>query len=1601
MKYNFSHFLTGIALLIFYAHCILCQDSTEEASCEDALPNCHEETNKCFKKKYRSEMFQHCRKTCRLCVPPGYENYFRNDESLERMGVARAPSYLGFTAKGERQKRQVERGGRCGDLGPDCLVYPNYCTNQYYISFMMDHCPLSCGYCPTTTTGGTCNDVVQECQELNRIGFCESDEQPVAIKRTLCAATCRLCFRFSVTSLNGTLLIGSETATTVSTPAPILSTPTPNNTKPALVLRPDNTVCFDRDTEICSEVKRKCDDVEFFDYLNIYCPVTCNFCNKPQRDRQTGAAARNRNRRALQERLRNRNSPTQPECVDRYESCDELLSTPDFCENTSGRFLCRASCTYCRPTLKEIHGGSDRPRNPIQSRRGLTFSSNEGTQSERNRRGSDEFTELLIPGKEGGKPFGVVRIPKEIANKIAKDIQDDSENGSDGDPEEDSEDGSDDIGDNDIDLDQTLQSILALRRIQPNNPLGTRRDHTRLLSRIPPEIRPLISSGYFKRDSPLPITEIRRALQRRRLIDSLIREANGNNSKDLGENGDKNSEENSGKDATIELPLTESLEAILPLESKEEDEKSEEGQEDPENETQENSPAPGASNNRRFIVIPSDEDDSGNSNERPQNSSAEAQNPRRTIILINNGIQTVQSPPKRRGAQTRPRRQNNRQNRPNNQDRRPEAENFGQNSPILIRLPTPNSPSRRLSARQRPQNQRQSARRNQNLRKSRENGQRQIILQKFGDNFVEEDPDGRQILVRPRVSDGKVRLERLGEIINRASEKPPKRRSHFDSGRFDRALNGNGTAKLANSSVNEKGIVITPQAPGLRHRDGNRLRNETPAKSNKRSKSNNKLNPESILNRNSEAKPLDQNGPHKERNVKKTENTQKSPKDQRPKSRNKKRGQKRKSSNNRRNLKRKEGKISSTKDTKNTKIPLAEAIKLFSLDNSNENGANLKILNDSPQNAQAAPSFQIEKSDETEDAGGTPTEVGETPEVNVQEAQMAPGISPALANEQEMSHIGQGHEMAGGQEVRNYPIQAEEPHMGLMIHKAEMSHQNLPNDAEKDQEIHENLEKTHRNSNHASLLALPISPVIDPDQTSPEPEGRSALNRSPINIIPPNQGSHEANMQQHFSEGQEWKSRGRFAPGHVAMSSHLVGQNEPSLTLVFPQGKKVFDKTGLEIQTNAQEPPMTNQLSQNHERSQSDLEDSIHNRPPFHLIFPGNGQSKPEAKESRFLGKSLDTPENDAQYAAGSEKVNLEPVHWRRNLNFDRNPEANLENTKNSHILDPNPEMAQTSDEKVSKVNEGAHDVLSLGSALTQPSNDSGEVSGHKISESHIVPTQNILENKFFGRSVENPKNPENSQPKGSPILSLGSDLTQLSNDAIEAGNRESIDENIEKIAKNVPKTRENGQRRIQRSASFEEDENNGAKGSLGSALTQPSSDSVEVGSGQRTEKYIKNLEKFKKIVATMAEERKNLKDRIERSAGIEEEENRDSENLEDKAENSEGKNSQEDEEKNIGIKHQLMINQPRKRSELGQNQRHFGSESHKNRAGTKNDDTGDSDENEDGSFDWQSSKLGSTEIGSESFESSLFPLLEKKPWRPTSGQLKELVKKENQEDIE
>lgn len=210
---------------------------------------------------------------------------------------------------------------------------------------------------------------------------------------------------------------------------------------------------------------------------------------------------------------------------------------------------------------------------------------------------------------------------------------------------------------------------------------------------------------------------------------------------------------------------------------------------------------------------------SGNSNERPQNSSAEAQNPRRTIILINNGIQTVQSPPKRRGAQTRPRRQNNRQNRPNNQDRRPEAENFGQNSPILIRLPTPNSPSRRLSARQRPQNQRQSARRNQNLRKSRENGQRQIILQKFGDNFVEEDPDGRQILVRPRVSDGKVRLERLGEIINRASEKPPKRRSHFDSGRdHDRALLGNGTVSLPKNNVNEKGIVITPQAPGLRHR---------------------------------------------------------------------------------------------------------------------------------------------------------------------------------------------------------------------------------------------------------------------------------------------------------------------------------------------------------------------------------------------------------------------------------------------------------------------------------------------------------------------------------------------------------------------------------------------------------------------------------------------------------------------------------------------------------------------------------------------------------------------------------------------------------------
>ncbi|KAI1713816.1 shK domain-like domain-containing protein [Ditylenchus destructor] len=1541
-------------------------------------------------------MFQHCRKTCRLCVPPGYENYFRNDESLERMGVARSPSYLSFTAKDDRQKRQVERGGRCGDLGPDCLVYPNYCTNQYYISFMMEHCPLSCGYCPTsfskngtlTTTGGTCNDVVQECEELNRIGFCESDEQPVAIKRTLCAATCRLCFRFSVTSLNGTLLIGSETASNVSTPAPILSTVSPNITKPGLVLRPDNTVCFDRDTEICSEVKQKCADLEFFDYLNIYCPVTCDFCNKPQRDRQTGAAARNRNRRALQERLRHRNSPTQPECLDRYESCDELLATPNFCENTSGRFLCRASCAYCRPTGREIQGGSDRPRIPIQSRRGFTLSSNEPTQGERNGRGSDDFTELLIPGKEGGNPFEVVRIPKEIANRIAKDIRDDSDNGSDGDPGDDSEDGSDDIDDNDIDLDQTLQSIRALRRIQPNNPLGTRRDQTRLLSRIPPEIRPLISSGFFKRDSPLPITEIRRALQRRRLIDSLIRDANGNNSeeknkrdnnsKDLGENGNKNSEESSGKDATIELPLTKSLEAILPLDSDEEDEKSDENEEDSENETQENSPAPGASNNRRFIVIPSDEDDSGEEigNPNAQNSSAEAQNPRRTIILINNGIQTVQSPPKRRDTQKRPRRQNNRQNRPNNQSRRAELERLGQKSPILIRLPNPNSPARRQSARQRPQNQRQSARRNQNPRKSRENGQRQIILQKFGDNFVEEDPDGRQILVRPRVSDGKVRLERLGEIINRA-EKPPKRRNHLDSSRDqERALLGNGTS-LPKNSVDEKGIAITPEASGLRRREKKPSRNETPTKSNKRPKSNYRLDPVTISDRNRKAKPLNQNGPEKEKNDKKIENTQKSPKDQRSKGRNKKRGQRRKNLNNRRNLKRNKGKVSSTQDTTNSRIPLAEAIKLFGLDNSNENGANLKILNDSPQNAQAAPLFQIEKSDETEDAGGTQTEIGETPEAIVQEAQISPVISSDLANEQE---VPAGHEVASN----NYPTQAEEPHVELMTHKAETSHQNLADVAENDQKI-------DGNSNHASLLASPISPLLDPDQTSPESTGNTALNSPPINIVPPNQGSAEEKKQQHFSEGQDWKSRSRFAPGHRPLSSHfenepnLNGQNEPSLTLVFPQGKKVFDETGHEIQANAQDSPKSNQLSQNPEKSRSDLESSPQNRLPFHLVFPSN----------------LIFPENEAQSAPGSEKVDPEPVHWHRSLNFDRNPEKSLENTKNAHILDPNLDIAQNPDEQISKVNEGAQDVLSLGSALTQPSNDSGEVAGHENSENHIILAQNILKNKFSGRSVENP---ENSQAKDSPILSLGSALTQPLNDAIEAGKQSSFDKSakiVEKSEKNDPETSENEQTRVQRSASFEEDENNGAKGSLGSALTQPSSDSAESGSGQRTEKYIKNLEKFKKIVAKKAEDRKNLKDRIERSAGNEEAENRDSENPEDKAENPEAETSKEEEDASIPIKDQVMINQPRKRSKLDQKKRHFETESREDRAGTKNDDFEDSDENEDGSFDWQSSKLGSTEIDSESFESSLFPLLEKKPWRPTSDQLKELVKKENQEDIE
>uniref|UniRef100_A0A915CLG0 ShKT domain-containing protein n=1 Tax=Ditylenchus dipsaci TaxID=166011 RepID=A0A915CLG0_9BILA len=583
-------------------------------------------------------MFQHCRKTCRLCVPPGFDNYFRNEESLETIGQKRdiplKPNVLA------RSKRQVETAAKCGDLGPDCLLYTNYCTNQYYLGFMMNHCPVSCGFCKTSFTnnevgaslsGTSCKDVVAECEELGRIGFCESDEQSTEIKRTLCAATCKLCLRFSVATFNnstGSFTIGNSSANVVvnknTTSSEQVVSPQPvvvvgKRVQPAT---DDNTLCIDRDAGICGKIQTKCVDKDFFDYLIVFCPATCALCG--QRRKRTSLIPSVRER-AIQfvrrQRVGDEPKPIRG-CIDKYEKCDTLITTNSFCENTSGRFLCKATCGYCRPipTTTAVVISEETNQKPVseakpkEAEEGTTDVSEvvDNDTSDSNSEEEPKFTEVVIPStKSNGKPT-IIRIPRKFSDEEENDEED--EDGLDAKP---TKRRSKNIIDVDESLgDATIEELLAVEKAKE-----AKRELEEEAAGLPLSVRRLLARS--RNQHRIPLLNKVLTLRRRRLINHLLNGRDGvvNNDSLSTENPssspDSNEESASIEEKTEESPLADSLEELLASSEQLSIENA-------------NHSATFSSRSRRI-------------QDYSKTSSKDPKQKRRTIILINNGIQTVEN----------------------------------------------------------------------------------------------------------------------------------------------------------------------------------------------------------------------------------------------------------------------------------------------------------------------------------------------------------------------------------------------------------------------------------------------------------------------------------------------------------------------------------------------------------------------------------------------------------------------------------------------------------------------------------------------------------------------------------------------------------------------------------------------------------------------------------------------------------------------------------------------------------------------------------------------------------------------------------------------
>jgi len=275
--------------------------------CVDTYKYCAINAKKgyCNNAKYRSSMRVMCRKSCKFCSPT------TTPKPTTPKPTTPKPTTLKTTTK----------VSTCRDLKRKCSNWKRLGHCKMYRSHMQANCPLTCGFCTTTTTQPTtttkltttkkprttteisltrkptprtnCKDNNKGCKNWAKKGYCRNDKYKLFMSND-CKLSCKICVLKTTTI--------STTTTTPKTTTPKTTTTTPKTTttrktttrKPTTVARKTTTlkpttkfpmtkfttlkpVCKNKDKR-CKAWSKYCSSSKFEVYMRINCKKTCKYC---------------------------------------------------------------------------------------------------------------------------------------------------------------------------------------------------------------------------------------------------------------------------------------------------------------------------------------------------------------------------------------------------------------------------------------------------------------------------------------------------------------------------------------------------------------------------------------------------------------------------------------------------------------------------------------------------------------------------------------------------------------------------------------------------------------------------------------------------------------------------------------------------------------------------------------------------------------------------------------------------------------------------------------------------------------------------------------------------------------------------------------------------------------------------------------------------------------------------------------------------------------------------------------------------------------------------------------------------------------------------